>query len=160
MWSVCKICRHHNKMGLGQPRRMNYLESALNETCTVPALVWLCIKVTLQGWVPSQLPQLTFSGGAQSAPKLLCNFLSVNFHVCCSCLGPVLCLMKQRKLMRYEVTLCHTANRIQCAQREVSERSGQRVKCALRAGDWGLGAGQRVEGQHTRSDSTRVGGQT
>lgn len=37
--------------------------------------------------------------------------------------------------MRYEVTLCHTVNRIQCAQREVSEGSGQRVKCDLRAGD-------------------------
>lgn len=145
MWSMCKICRYHNKMGLGQPRRMNYLESGLNETCTVPALVWLS-KVTLQGWVPSRLPHLTFSGGVQSAPKLLCNFLSVNFHVCCSCLGPVLCLMKQRKLMKYEVTVPHSKQNTICRERSEWE---VRAKSQVWLEGWGLRAGSWAEGGGT-----------
>lgn len=79
----------------------------------------LISKVTFQEWVPPLMPQVIFPGDSKSAPDLL-MFLSVNFHIFCSCLGLVLCLIKQRKLMRYEVTLCHRVNRIQCAQREGS----------------------------------------
>ena len=44
--------------------------------------------------------------------------------------------------MRYAVTSCHPANRIQSAQGEVSEGSGQRVKGGLR-----VRSAQRLEGQ-------------
>lgn len=140
-------------MGWSQPRRINHAEPVLHGNRAVPVPVWLDLKLTVQEWMYSLLPQLTFSAGSKSTPNLLFVFLSVNFHVFCSCLGPVLCLIKQRKLMRYEVTWCHMVDRIQCAQREVSEGSGQRVKWDLTVRGGSLGSGHRSSGQ----DGIRLG---
>lgn len=59
--------------------------------------------------------QKTFPGGTERANGLV-MLLSGYFPELYSCLGLVLCLIKQRKLMRDEVTLCHAVNRTQCAK--------------------------------------------
>lgn len=55
--------------------------------------------------------------------------------------------------MRYAMTSCHPANRIQSVQGEVSEGSGQRVKGGLR-----IRSGQRVEGQRGQARLHICGG--